>query len=272
MAEVQGRRVPLLPDGRSRRSPSPTTSRRRQAAARRPDTIAEDLPARDQNWNDAAIAADNPDAKLPDDGDHRRAPLRRLGHDRELHQVPRRRRRADGDGTLEARSGSTVEWPADTQAGNGNGGVSPRSSSDTAGAIGYVDLVRRQGHRPQVRRRSRTRPASSSSRRSRPPRRPPRASTVKADLTFFTGWADGDDAYPITAQTWIIAYTNQTDKAKGDGAARLPQLHARPTARTLAPEHRLRPAARRSCSTRPMAQLDNAARSPPDHRRPATWR
>ena len=39
--------------------------------------------------------------------------------------------------TLE--SGSTVDWPADTQAGNGNAGVAS-IVKDTDGAIGYVDL------------------------------------------------------------------------------------------------------------------------------------
>ena len=48
------------------------------------------------------------------------------------------------------------------------------------------------------------------------PRPPPRTSTVNPDLTFFTGWADGDESYPIAAQTWIIVYKNQTDKAKGE--------------------------------------------------------
>ena len=37
------------------------------------------------------------------------------------------------------KSGSTVEWPADTQAGNGNQGVAQIVQS-TDGAIGYVDL------------------------------------------------------------------------------------------------------------------------------------
>ena len=86
----------------------------------------------------------------------------------------------------------------------------------TDGAIGYVDLadakatglkfasVQEQGG--QVRR----------SRPSTPPRPPATASTVKDDLTFFVGWADGDAAYPIAAQTWIIVYAKQTDEAKGE--------------------------------------------------------
>ncbi len=40
--------------------------------------------------------------------------------------------------------------------------------------------------------------------------------TVKDDLTFFLGWADGDGSYPIAAQTWIIAYTKQADAAHAD--------------------------------------------------------
>ena len=39
---------------------------------------------------------------------------------------------------------------------------------------------------------------------------------INDDLTFFLGWADGDAAYPIAAQTWIIAYTKQADAAKAE--------------------------------------------------------
>ena len=62
--------------------------------------------------------------------------------------------RSDGSGTTQnfteylvaaapttwtLKSGSTVEWPADTQAGNGNAGVAQIVTA-TDGAIGYVDL------------------------------------------------------------------------------------------------------------------------------------
>ena len=43
-----------------------------------------------------------------------------------------------------------------------------------------------------------------------------KGTTIKDDLTFFIGWADGDAAYPIAAQTWIIAYTKQADAAKAE--------------------------------------------------------
>src|SRR5262249_50714683 len=42
-------------------------------------------------------------------------------------------------GVWKLKSGSTVEWPADTQAGNGNPGVAQIVKS-TKGAVGYVDL------------------------------------------------------------------------------------------------------------------------------------
>ena len=39
---------------------------------------------------------------------------------------------------------------------------------------------------------------------------------VKDNLVFSALDAKGDKAYPITAQTWVIVYTKQTDKAKGE--------------------------------------------------------
>jgi len=38
----------------------------------------------------------------------------------------------------------------------------------------------------------------------------------ETDLTYSPINAAGDDSYPITSPTWIIAYKNQTDQAKGD--------------------------------------------------------
>ena len=100
-----------------------------------PDTIAGIFQRDITTWNDPAIAADNPDASLPDTAIT-------VAH------------RSDGSGTTQnftewlvvaspdvwtLKSGSTVEWPADTQAGNGNQGVAQIVQS-TDGAIGYVDL------------------------------------------------------------------------------------------------------------------------------------
>ena len=99
---------------------------------------------------------------------------------------------------------------------------------------------------------------------------------VKADLTFFAGWADGDDAYPIAAQTWILAYTKQTDKAKGAGDQGFVN-YVLTEGQTLAPTsttprcppslrqgHR---AARHSWSSRPERPLRRAVRAPAAPRR-----
>ena len=174
------------------------------------ETLAKIFQREIKKWNDPAIAADNPGAKLPD-----------------TNIVVARR--SDGSGTTEnftmflaggagavwkLKSGSTVEWPADTQAGNGNGGVAQIVKS-TKGAIGYVDLS----------------DAKASGLKWAAVKNPagkfvmPTAEAVSAaadgievkdNLLFSALNAKGEAAYPITAQSWCIAYAKQTDKAKGE--------------------------------------------------------
>jgi phosphate transport system substrate-binding protein len=173
------------------------------------DTIAKIFQRDLKTWNDPAIAADNPDAKLP-------ATAITVAH------------RSDGSGTTQnftaylvaaspsvwkLKSGSTVEWPADTQAGNGNAGVAQIISS-VDGAIGYVDLsdataanlawatVKNAGGKF-------IEPSAESATKAG------EGITVKPDLTFSAVNTTAADGYPITAPSWIIVYANQTDAAKG---------------------------------------------------------
>ncbi|MEO8695099.1 MAG: phosphate ABC transporter substrate-binding protein PstS [Acidimicrobiales bacterium] len=121
---------------------------------------------------------------------------------------------AGGSGIWKLKRGSTVEWPADTQAGNGNTGVAQIVKS-TAGAIGYIDLSdakasalkyasikNKAGKYVQP-----TLEATSAA---------VEGATVNADLSYDPLWADGDKAYPIAAPTWILVYVDQTDKVKGE--------------------------------------------------------
>ncbi len=62
-----------------------------------PDTLAKIFQAQITTWDDPAIAADNPDATLPSTPDRGGAPLGRIGHDLELHQVPQGRCSLDLD-------------------------------------------------------------------------------------------------------------------------------------------------------------------------------
>ena len=173
------------------------------------DTVAKIFSRGIKNWDDTAIAADNPGVKLPT-------------------TAITVARRSDGSGTTEnftkflvaasptawtLKSGSTVEWPTDTQAGNGNAGVA-QIVKDTDGAIGYVDLSDAKASGLKF---------ASIKNKAGKFVQPTLAGTtaalqgvaLKDDLTYSPLWADGDAAYPIAAPTWIIVYKKQTDKAKG---------------------------------------------------------
>lgn len=172
------------------------------------DTIAKIFQAQITNWNDAAIAADNPGAKLPD-------------------KAIAVARRSDGSGTTEnftkflvaaspsvwtLKSGSTVEWPASTQGGNGNAGVGQIVKA-TEGAIGYVDYsdAKALGLKfASIKNKAGKFVAPSLEATSAALE----GAEVKADLTYNPLWAAGDASYPIAAPTWIIVYKTQTDKAK----------------------------------------------------------
>lgn len=174
-----------------------------------PPTIARIFQRDIKKWNDKDIAADNPGAKLPD------ADIV-VAH------------RADGSGTTEQftryldlaakdvwklKSGSTVEWPADTQAGNGNPGVAQIVKS-TRGAIGYVDLpdAKASGLKyASVKNQAGKfiEPSSESASAAG------NGIDVKENLTYVSVNANGEASYPITAPTWCVAYVKQTDRAKG---------------------------------------------------------
>jgi phosphate transport system substrate-binding protein len=173
-------------------------------------TIAKIFQRTITKWNDPAIAAENPGAKLPDT-------TITVAH------------RADGSGTTQnfteylneaakgvwkLKSGSTVEWPADTQAGQGSAGVAQIVKS-TKGAVGYVDLsdAKASGLKyASVKNKSgkfvEPTPAGASAAGE--------GIDVKSNLVFSALDAKGDKAYPITAQTWVVVYAKQTDRAKGE--------------------------------------------------------
>jgi phosphate transport system substrate-binding protein len=178
--------------------------------------------------------------------------------------------RADGSGTTEnftkfvnaavgdaggwnLASGSTVQWPGGVNAAQGNSGVA-QVVKDTAGAIGYVDLSDAKA--------SGLKYASVQNKAGefvQPTLEATSAAAdgveVKPDLTFFVGWADGDEAYPIAAQTWIIAYADQTDAAKGEALKCYLQFVLGP-GQELAPEVDYAPLSE-SLNEQATAQLDN---------------
>ncbi len=179
-----------------------------------PATIANIFQRTITNWSDPAIAADNPDATLPDLAItvvHRSDSSGTTGN---FTKFLEKAVGADAGGIWKLGTDSTVEWSADTQAGEGNSGVAQVISS-TNGAIGYVDLSdaidagltfaavqNKAGEFVEP-----TLEAASAA---------AAGAEIKDNLTYSAIWADGADAYPITAQTWIIAYKVQPDAAKAD--------------------------------------------------------
>ncbi len=179
-----------------------------------PATIAKIFQREITNWNDPAIAADNPDATLPDQAitvAHRSDSSGTTGNFTkflELSVGP------DATGEWKLGTDSTVEWPADTQAGEGNGGVAQIISS-TNGAVGYVDLSDASDAglataAVQNKAGKFVEPTLDGASAAAA------GAEIKDDLTYSPLWADGDAAYPITSPTWIIIYKVQPDAAKGD--------------------------------------------------------
>lgn len=178
-----------------------------------PTTIAKIFQVQITKWNDAAIAADNPGVTLPDQAItvvHRSDSSGTTGNFTKFldNSVG-----SKGDGTWTLGTDSTVAWAANTQAGNGNGGVA-QIIGTVKGAIGYVDysdaidakltfaeIKNKAGKFVKAGLDGASAAAAGA--------------TVADDLTFSAVWADGDASYPITAQTWIIVYQKQTDAAKG---------------------------------------------------------
>jgi phosphate transport system substrate-binding protein len=190
------------------------------------ETIAKIFQREIKKWDDAAVAADNPGVKLP-------AVDIVVAH------------RADGSGTTDIftrfldgaapgvwklKSGSTVEWHADTQS--------------TKGAIGYVDLsdAKASGLRYAHVKNSAgafIEPTSASASAAGD------GIEVKDNLTFSSVNAKGDAVYPLAGQSWVIVYAKQTDKAKGealksylkylltDGQAMLAELDFAPLPKSL---------------------------------------
>jgi phosphate transport system substrate-binding protein len=178
-----------------------------------PATIAKIFQLEITKWNDPAIAADNAGAKLPDQAIVVAHRSDGSGTTENFTKFLDASVGSKGDGTWKLKSGSTVEWATGTQAAEGNGGLA-KFVKDTVGSISYVDYsdakvaglksasVKNQAGQfiaPSLE------GASAAA----------EGVDVNPDLTYFAGWAKGDKAYPIAAQTWILVYKKQTDKAKG---------------------------------------------------------
>ncbi len=174
-----------------------------------PDTLAGIFEKKITTWNDPAIASDNPGATLPS------SPIVTVV-------------RADGSGTtsnftkyVKAASpsfgiepGDSPKWPDGTQTANGNAGVA-QSVKSTAGAIGYVDFSDAKASEltfASIKNKAGSFVAPSLEGASAALE----GAKINADLTYNALNADGAQAYPITAGTWIIVYQKQPNAQTGN--------------------------------------------------------
>ena len=173
------------------------------------DTVAKIFQRTVKTWDDPAIKALNPGATLPPTA-----------------ITPAHR--SDSSGTTEnftkflvsasptewkLGAGSTVTWPADEQAGNGNAGVA-QIVKQTDGAIGYVDFSDAKANKfstAAIKNKTGAFVDPSLEGTSAALDK----TTLGADLSYNPLNADGDKAYPIATPTWILVYAKQTDKNKG---------------------------------------------------------
>jgi phosphate transport system substrate-binding protein len=178
-----------------------------------PTLIAKIFQLEITKWNDPAIAAENAGAKLPDQSIVVAHRSDGSGTTENFTKFLDASVGSKGDGTWKLKSGSTVEWATGTQAAEGNGGLA-KLVKDTVGAISYVDYsdAKAAGLKSAaVKNQAGQYIAPSLEGASAAAE----GVDINADLTYFAGWAKGDKAYPIAAQTWILVYKKQTDKAKG---------------------------------------------------------
>ncbi|MBI2706406.1 MAG: phosphate ABC transporter substrate-binding protein PstS [Actinobacteria bacterium] len=173
-------------------------------------TLAKIFEGKIKTWDDAAIKADNPSVNLPSTAIT--VAHRSDGSGTTSNFTKYLKTAAGPDWTLDA--GDTVQWPADTQAGNGNNGVAQIVKS-TAGAIGYVDFSDAKGAGlvfAAIKNKAGKFVAPTLAGASAAVA----SADVKDDLTYSPLDAAGDDAYPITAPTWIITYQKIPDATKGN--------------------------------------------------------
>jgi phosphate transport system substrate-binding protein len=168
-----------------------------------PAVIAKIFQGQITKWNDPAITALNPGAKLP--GENITLAVR-----------------SDSSGTTQnfslflqtaapsvwkLGSSSTIKWPSTAHAGSGNPGVAQIVKS-TPGAIGYVDYSDAKASGFTM-----ASVQNSSGNFVAPTAAGASVSaggvTVAPNLTFHAVWGKGAAAYPITYQTWDLVYAKQ---------------------------------------------------------------
>ena len=168
-------------------------------------TIAGIFQGKITKWNDSAIKADNPGVNLPSTAI---TIARRADSSGTTQNFSQFLVDATGDG-WKLGTNSTINWPASSRGGTGNGGVAQIIKS-TTGAIGYVDYADAKASGltfASVKNQAGSFVAPSTTAASAAASQ----ATVAPNLTFSAIWAPGAASYPITYQSWVLVYESQAN-------------------------------------------------------------
>ncbi len=163
-----------------------------------------------KRWNDPAIVAENPDARLPN---------KAIGV---VHRADRSGTTSNftkyltlaAPGVWRLGSGDAIKWPVATSQGDGNHGVAQILANNN-GTIGYADLADAKGFgltTAAIRNKAGVyvRPTSAGVTAALS------QITVKADLTYQPLNAEGPASYPLTAPTFALVRTTYRDRQTAD--------------------------------------------------------
>jgi phosphate transport system substrate-binding protein len=173
-------------------------------------TIAKIFQRDIKRWNDPAIVAENPDAKLPDKAI---AIVHRADRSGTTSNFTKYLVLA-APGVWRLGSGDTIKWPSTSGQGDGNRGVA-QILDNNEGAIGYIDLADAKSFGL----------STAAIRNKAGDYVPPTTAgvtaalagvTAKDDLTYQPLDAEGSASYPITTPTYILVRTAYKDRQTAD--------------------------------------------------------
>ena len=160
-------------------------------------------------WNDPQITALNPGLNLPDMAI---AVVHRSDGSGTTFIFTNYLMKANQDWATKVGNATSVNWPGDIGAEK-NAGVAG-VVQQTTGAIGYVELAyAEQNKLPWVLLQNAAGNYEAPSLQGTT--KAAEGITLPDDMKIMITNSTNPDAYPICGFTWILAYVNQTDKAKG---------------------------------------------------------
>ena len=166
-------------------------------------------------WNDPAISAVNPGLNLPNEAI---AVVHRSDGSGTTYIFTNYLSRVSDEWKTKVGNATSVNWPGDI-GGQGNAGVAGQVQQ-TTGAIGYVELAYAIQNKI---------PFALLKNAAGNYVAPSLAATTKAaegvslpdDMKVMITNSPNPEAYPIAGFTWILAYVNQPDRAKGESLVKM---------------------------------------------------